>query len=177
VKVRPARPSDQAALKAFRCADNTHHQVEVERWFCHKALKWSARQPLHHLLLLVDADEPIGGVCYEPGDDPGEWFVMALAISKQHQGKKLGKSLLTTCPAQLAVESPGGVAYWKVDPDNAPSIAMSNGVGAEPEDVPGEDLLLFTVPLEAEPELDLDEAAGVGEGTSGTADLGAEKGP
>lgn len=89
----------------------------------------------------------LGAVAYEPGDDPGEWFVNGVAVARRHKGRGYGLAILTTTLAALAEISPGGVAYWKVDPLNQSSVKMSELVGATPDDVAGSDLLFYSVPL------------------------------
>lgn len=164
MRVRPARPGDQAALKAFRCADTSHHETEVERWFQHQALKWAARQPTHHLLVLVEEPNPeldpvvIGAVSYEP-DEPGVWLISALAISRRHQRRGLGHALLLTTLNAMRTDHPGEAAYWKVDPANERSLQMSDRVGGERYEVAGSDFVLFTVQLLAEGD-DVAECAG-----------------
>lgn len=160
MRVRPARPGDQDDLRKFRCADASHHQADVERWVQHKAIKWARQQPGNALWVAVELapdDETeliVGCVAYEPGEFDEEWFVRALAIGRRRQGEGLGTSLLMTVLRHLSTVTPGGLAYWKVDPTHDASCRMSSAVGAEADDLAGSEFVVFSVPF---PELPLDE--------------------
>ena len=153
MRVRPALARDQDGLKSLICSDGSEAQDDVERWFRRQALAWSFDDPRNHLLVLVrptddeEVEEVIGAIAYEPGADPNEWFVRALAIRRSDQGKQLGRNLMMTCLKDLAEQHPGWVAYWKVDPDNKASIRMSKAVNADRDDLFGSKFVNYSVVL------------------------------
>lgn len=154
MRVRPALARDQDGLKSLQCSDGSDHQDDVERWFRTQALPWSFAHADNHVLVLVEPTEEeavervLGAIAYEPGVDPNEWFIRALAISGHIQGQKHGRRMLTTCLNSLAQDYPGWVAYWKVDPDNKPSIRMSHAVNADRDFLYGSKFVNFSVVLQ-----------------------------
>lgn len=129
--LRAVVPEDRDELAQFECArPERPFELEVEE-FVRDAISWvdDPEGVDREVLVLEDDGEIVGVVMHE--DDDGDRFINALAIRIGHQGRGLGKLVLTTLLDDLGARYSGRVATWLVAPANFASHALAESVGAE----------------------------------------------
>ncbi|MGI8806745.1 MAG: GNAT family N-acetyltransferase [Acidimicrobiales bacterium] len=154
---RDATEDDRPALAAFRCAHTAEEwDQEVEEWV-RASLAWQSEDSSRRLKVVVDHDEIVGVMGYEPLDaaDPRRGFWLSyFALSLENQGHGLGTDLFDNLVRTLAGEAPDGRLAWRVSIYNQGSLGMCSKLGFDEDsfsehDCPG--YLTFAISLPDHP--------------------------
>jgi hypothetical protein len=143
---RDAEKSDRPRLQKFVCFDPLHpeltgrHALRLPDWqhvvHCGiRELKPSPRGP--RICVVGDDGEDLVAVAWaDQHGEPGRWHILCVAVAVAHRGHRYGEAISGQLVSRVMVRADAGRAakltvWWKVHPENGPSLAMATRLNAE----------------------------------------------